>query len=277
MRKVLLAWAAGLVAGGGWGLFGGSQETRLTFLAVGQGDCAVFQTEGTAMLIDTGPRTDSTDAGQRIVLPRLQRMGIGRIALIVLTHPDSDHVGGLRAVLARHREARVAVSAAFRQHEGLLSTLKEAGVPPSNVLWLGPETRARLGAFTIQLSCPRWREGMGDNDGSVFVRLSNGAASATLTGDASSDTETTEAPGHDWSAQVLKAGHHGSVTATSQSWLEAVRPKVVVISCGRNNRYGHPHPAVLDRLSKRGVQILRTDTQGDQTFEATPSGFTLAR
>jgi competence protein ComEC len=71
----------------------------------------------------------------------------------------------------------------------------------------------------------------------------------------------------------MKAGHHGSRTANSELWLEAVRPKFVVISCGRDNQYGHPHPQALKRIRTEGAKVLRTDVSGDIRFEATPSGF----
>ncbi len=74
------------------------------------------------------------------------------------------------------------------------------------------------------------------------------------------------APFADWSAQVLKAGHHGSRTSTGEAWLREVRPQAVVLSCGRDNSYGHPHPSVLATIGRQGAQAMRTDREGDITF-----------
>jgi len=249
--------------------------TRLIFFSVGQGDCTLFETEGTAILIDAGPKTDAFDAGGRIVVPRLRSYGVAKISLILLSHPDSDHIGGLAAILRAHPGAQVGVSDQFRDHPDLLTTLREAGVQPDRVIWFGRRADAKIGRFSLEIRTPRWVEGEPDNDGSMFVRISDGKASAVFSGDASIPVEARIAGETGWTAQVLHAGHHGSRTASGSAWLDQIQPKVAVVSCGRDNPYGHPHQSVLDALRERGIEVLRTDEHRDLVFEATDNGFRL--
>ncbi len=259
---------------GGWiGYQGPEEPTRLTFLAVGQGDCAVFRTSGYTVLIDVGPNVRGFDAGTRIVVPDLRRMGVGSIDLILLSHPDMDHIGGLAAILKGLPVGRVAVSACFKEHAELLQHLMEAGCNPADVLWLGKDQSASVGGFSVEVACPPWFLGDKDNDGSEFVRITGKGASAVLTGDASSDAEDEMRPGHEWSAQVMKLGHHGSRTASSEAWLRCVHPLWAIVSCGRNNTYGHPHQQVLDRASRLGIRLARTDREGDISFRVGEHGF----
>lgn len=248
-----------------------NQPTRLTFLSVGQGDCAVFQTGGHTILIDVGPNLRGNDAGKRIIMPDLRRMGIDSIDLILLSHPDVDHIGGLASVLRGEPVGKVCLSDAFSHYEPLLRHLNEDRC--TNVMWLGPGQKARVGDFTLEVDCPEWHEGQSDNDGSEFVKLTGDGSSAVFTGDAGASAEARMMRDHDWSAQVLKLGHHGSKTASSEAFLEAVHPQWAVVSCGHDNPYGHPHREVLDRVQKLGIKLARTDTDGDVTFELGAHGW----
>lgn len=274
-RSYVAPIAIGIAAlAGGFGALPRREEpTRLTFLSVGQGDCTVFQTGGHTILIDAGPNTRGSDAGKRIVLPDLRKMGIDSIDLILLSHPDLDHIGGLGALLKGVRVGKVGVSSWFRKDEEFRANLAAMGCGEDRLVWLGNEQEARVGAFTLEVACPEWHEGEDDNDGSEFVRIGSGAASAVFTGDASAMTEERMSVGRDWSAQLLHAGHHGSYTASGDAWLKAVHPQWAIISCGRNNSYGHPHPSVLRRLQQQGIRVARTDQEGDIAFELGPSGW----
>ncbi|MBI3721669.1 MAG: MBL fold metallo-hydrolase, partial [Fimbriimonas ginsengisoli] len=268
-------WLACLGLGLGAGWLWPQPAARLTFLSVGQGDCAVFQEAGATILVDVGPANPHIDAGARIVVPRLLAQGAGRVDLVFLTHPDGDHIGGLRSVLRTFPGARVAVSAAFRHSGKMRSYLAAAGVSERDVLWL-ISTRARVGAFQMTVDCPPVGPWDPDNDGSLFIRLSNQSSSAVLTGDASEKAEWAEAALSSWRSDVMKVGHHGSRTSSSEEWIAAVHPRVAVISCGSGNLFGHPHAAVLARLAQAGVEVHRTDLEGDLSFVATPGGFRLA-
>jgi len=242
------------------------KPTRLTFLSVGQGDCAVFQNEGSTILIDCGPKKPQSDAGEKIVVPSLRAMGIDGVDLILLSHPDIDHVGGTGAVLKAFPDATVAISACFRENQQLLGLLRQWGRSPERVKWLGAEYEGRLGSFRIHIDCPQTDVDEETNDGSMLVRIADGAASAVFSGDAPAKVEEAFDRVESWRSEVMKAGHHGSRSATSEEWIEAVRPEYAILSCGKNNEYHHPHPEVVERLKSDGVKICRTDEEGDIVF-----------
>ena len=263
-------WPLGAIACLGLGAVAGDlwpQPTRLTFVDVGQGDCAVLQTNGATILVDSGPKDAHIDAGERIVVPKLHAMGVVGVDMIFLSHPDMDHIGGTGAILREFPSATIAVSTYFRHNSQLLEQLRKWGRDPNEVKWLGPELKGRVGDFNIRIECPEITENEETNDGSMVVRFSDENASAVLTGDAPIKVEEAMEPLGGWQSEIMKAGHHGSKTATSEGWIESVRPEYAVLSCGKNNRYGHPHKEVVNRLMADGVKICRTDREGDIVFD----------
>lgn len=249
-----------------------SGSTELVFLSVGQGDSAVIRSRGLVALVDVGPKTERFDAGERLVGPKLSRMGISKIDIVFLTHPDSDHIGGLPAVAKSFRIGLVAMPAHFRANSDLLQTLDAAGIEEGRRKWLQDQSTVTLGDASMLVRFVPFAED--ENSGSLVLKLLGpGASRAVLTGDAGEEQEITLAGQDDWSAQVLKAGHHGSATSTSPAWLAEVEPRFVVISCGRDNQFGHPAPSVLERISFLGARALRTDQDGDIHFVATQGGF----
>jgi len=274
-RVVILAGGIAALVGFAFG-FWHAQPTELVFLSVGQGDCAVFRHEGATVLVDTGPGGNHLDAGQRIVLPRLREMGVTHVDLILLSHPDSDHTGGTASVLRAFPSARLGISAEFRHHPALLSELREWGVEERQVLWMAPWQGLRIGDCHVTLACPPLRGRQDDNAGSMFTKIVCDGATAVLSGDAPRATEDLMAAEGDWSADVMKAGHHGSRTATGPEWLAEVHPKYAVISCGRSNSYGHPHREVVDELADAHIETFRTDRQGDIAFRIANGHFTYS-
>lgn len=275
---MLLVWLLAAIAGGVYGWAAPDQPTRLTFLSVGQGDCAVFQTGGTTILIDAGPKTESYDAGKRLVVPDLDRLGVRSVDLILLSHPDEDHVGGAGSILKAYPSATLGMSEQFKEHPDMKRRLEEWRVPPSRILWLRESERLNVESFRLTTRNPKRTVDTSDNEGSMFVHIQNSKASAVLSGDAGAVTEQAMEPLEDWSSQVMKAGHHGSRSSTANDWLEEVKPQYVVISCGRNNVYGHPSVSTLRKLAQRHIATLRTDQAGDVTFDYDPDkGFVLRR
>ncbi len=262
----------GLAGLGAFGLgFGvGSRvgdSTELVFVSVGQGDCAVFSTGGHAILIDDGPATPYFDAGSQIVVPRLRALGVESVAAILLSHPDGDHVGGTPAVLKAFPEAQVVISDQFEHDPAMLGHLAKWGLSPERVRWLPLDCSLAIGKFRATIVCPDKQPSEEANNGSMFIHLTDGAASAVFSGDAPTSVERAMETHCNWSSEILKAGHHGSRTASDESWIEAVHPRYAIISVGRNNRYGHPNREVMDRLQRDGVQALRTDQLGDIVFD----------
>jgi competence protein ComEC len=272
---------------------------EIVMLDVGQGDALVLRSpRGRWILVDTGPKTQSFDAGARTVLPYLRRRGVGEVAFLVLTHPDMDHVGGAEAVLEGIRVGQVldpgrvvdtdvffhALEAA--EEEAIPWRVARAGDSLMvdgmvlRVLWPpGQDDQAATvdrGAFAEGTDDFGERHALaarGSNETSVVLEVRFGDFSLLLTGDASSEVEEAVLPflasPH---VQVLKVGHHGSSTSTSPELLERISPSMALISVGRKNRYGHPHSAVLDRLLAHGAEVLRTDEDGVVRIRARRDG-----
>lgn len=232
-------------------------ELQVHFIDVGQGDSTLVVCGGEAMLIDAGGDSKGTT-----VQLYLQRQGIAELAYVVATHPDSDHIGGLDVILTKFDCGVVIMSdvpadtAAYRdvadamRYRGYQNTLPEVG----GTYALGDAV------FTIIAPVGDYPD---DNNSSIGIRLVHGDNSFLFTGDAGAEAEEDmTGSGMDISARVLKAGHHGSSTSTSEAFVSAVSPAYAVISCGNGNPYGHPHKEALDVLKDAGVQVFRTDEQG---------------
>ena len=253
-----------------------SQNTQLIFLSVGQGDCTFFQHQGYHVLIDAGPKTEWIDAAQKLIIPQLLKEGVRTIDLLLLSHPDMDHIGGLQSLSKQFKIGTVCIPSIFKKDPFMNQMLKIADIKPAQILWVHEYLEAKVGAFSIDLLEPIHKPNEPDNDGSLFVKLSSKNRSAVFTGDASSIKEIqmiSYLPS--WKADILKAGHHGSRHSTSEEWLKAIQPKYVILSSGINNSYHHPHPKVLQRISKSGALHLRTDQLGSIKFKLIKERWTL--
>ena len=267
-RKHLIA--SGLLIGsvgvGSWFGFRSGNEASLTFLNVGQGDCTVIRAGDATILVDAGPYFRGADAGEKIVLPKLRQMGVNSVNLVILTHPDADHVGGTGAIIRKFPNAKVAISHCYDENAEMLADLRKWGLESSRVWWLDAAQSVKIGDFQLDIRCPQVPKTAPSNNGSVFVKVSDDHASAVLTGDAPIESENLMLREEDWRAEVMKAGHHGSRTSTGDLWLSTVQPRFVVVSCGLENSYGHPHRAVVDKVIKAGATLCRTDKDGDIQF-----------
>lgn len=250
--------------------------TMVSFLSVGQGDCTLLMSDGWTVLVDTGPRTVFFDGGERLVVPELRRFGVRKIDCIVITHPDADHVGGLKAVAMRYRIGRVIISAAFENDEKMLGWLEGADIELDKVVWVDSVADAQLGDLHFQFVAPPFEPGASDNDLSLFVRVDAGEGSLAISGDAGFDEEHAVAFRFDWDVDLLLAGHHGSASSTGTDWLIETSPDVVIASSGRRNIYKHPSPDVIARVKTYGAEFLRTDRDGSITFVLTENGFERA-
>ncbi len=233
----------------------------VTFLDVGQGDAILLSCDGHHMLVDGG----SSSQSQKIYAV-LKEEGIEELEYLVSTHPHQDHAGGLAAAFSAVSVRNVlspVTSYDGKEFADLLRYAQKAGlmltVPRA-------DDSFRLGSAQVDVLGPV-AEHADLNDMSIVLKVSLGDISFLLTGDAGAAEESEMiAAGSDLSATVLKAGHHGSERSTSEAFLKAVDPEVVVISCGKHNDYGHPHDALLERLAAAQADVVRTDMQGDITF-----------
>lgn len=243
---------------------GFNSDLRVTFLSVGQGDAAVVELpRGAVMVIDGGGLPGDFDPGERVIAPFLRSRKILRVDVLVLSHPQLDHFGGL-AYLAEHfapaelwSNGTRSASAAFAR---LDTALAAAGV---RRVALRHDVARRLGDVQAQILHPTTLDGLGVNDASLVLRLVYGATSFLFTGDIQHAAEAEMLHGGRVPASdVLKVAHHGSATSSTGSWLAAVRPRIAVVSSGEGNRFGFPAPAVVRRLHAVGARVWNTAEHG---------------
>ncbi|MBE0642787.1 MAG: DNA internalization-related competence protein ComEC/Rec2 [Bacteroidetes bacterium] len=246
---------------------------RVTFLDVGQGDATLIEIPGSdPWLIDTGPGGAHGNSGTQTIIPYLRANGIGRLAAMVITHPDDDHRGGAAAVLEGIRVDSVYISCSWptEGEAGTLLALMRTRTRGVRDVRAGerftPGGQARL----YVLSPPADGDCVPSNENSVVIMLVYGKTRFLFTGDADVAAERRMIARYDTflRADVLKVGHHGSTTSTSPGFAVKVKPKHAVICVGRNNQFNHPRQEVLNRLRLVGARIYRTDIDGAVIFES---------
>jgi competence protein ComEC len=237
------------------------QGLRVTFLDVGQGDSALIEVPGGAVLVDEGP-PEADVAGQ------LRELGIRSLTAIVLTHPQRDHIGGAAAVLDRLRVGEVedpGIEAPSADHDAALAAARRHHVP---VAIVHEGDAFRIGRLRLRILWPD-EPGLPSEDPNqhaVVALASFGATDVLLTADAETDvTGRLQIP----PVEVLKVAHHGSEDAGLPDLLRAIRPSIAVISVGKGNDYGHPRPETLAALRAfPGLETLRTDENGRVVVES---------
>lgn len=268
-------WVIGLVVLFGMNIFawiavfqlGNRNKLEVDFFSVGQGDSEFIQTpQGKQILIDGGPDNSVLEKLGK-VMPFWDRS----IDLVILTHPEKDHLAGLIEVLKRYKIDYVLWNGIVRdtaEYNEWVSELKDENI---QVVYAKAGEKIFAGNAEIDILSPlnslAGEQFSDSNDTSVVTKLIYGENSFLFTGDLTSSGEKAILDsGENATADVLKVGHHGSKTSTSEVFLEAVSPQDAVIEVGADNPYGHPTQEVLDRLQNYGINILRTDLDGDIKF-----------
>jgi competence protein ComEC len=247
-----------------------NQLLRVTFIDVGQGDAAWLQTpDGQDIVIDGGRKSQGPN-----VLAYLQDHDVSDVEVMIASHPDSDHVGGLITVLENLPVEEAVLNgqpATTQTYQELLDLILAKAVP----------TRIARSGDTYTWGCcvvasvvhPAEPLGENTNNASIVVKVSFGDVDVLFTGDIEATAENAiVARGEDVGSEILKVAHHGSKNGSSMAFLNAVHPETAVISVGANNPYGHPAPEVLSRLASAGAIIYRTDQLG--TITVTSDGLT---
>ncbi|MEL7566667.1 MAG: DNA internalization-related competence protein ComEC/Rec2 [Dehalobacterium sp.] len=251
----------------------GSGLLTVTFLDVGQGDAIFVRSpSGRNCLIDGGgkPNEIGDSVGEQVVVPYLQNIGLGKLDLVILTHPHDDHMKGLVTVLAEMQADRLVFAENFLKSPALAPLLDLASnrqvplipVSKGQAISLDQEVKLMVLSPAKQSTPPDEEE---ENNNSLVIKLTYQDISFLLTGDAEMACLSSLLDCLDLDSQVLKLPHHGSKTGFLPDFYEQVSPKAVVICVGKNS-FGHPAPDIIDYWEERNTPLYRTDREGAITF-----------
>ncbi|GHU62782.1 competence protein ComE [Clostridia bacterium] len=258
---------AGLDLGNLWGN-SYSDELEVYYLDVGQGDCTIIRFQDQAMIIDAG----NNDQEENVV-SYLNYLKIRNLTYIIGTHPDADHVGGLDAVIKNFTVENIFMPHENRKtktYQDVLTAMKKKKYT-STLPKVGSQYSLGSAIFTV---IHPGKEYEASNNNSLSILLEYGENRFLFSGDAEFEAEADMLnSGLSLKADVYKAGHHGSKTSTSKKFFSAINPTYVVISCAKDNPYGHPHAKTLNTLRGAKIQLYRTDEQG--TIVAFSNGKTI--
>ena len=252
----------------------GAGELYVHFLDVGQADCTVLRTKDTVILVDAG-----STASAEIITDYLEALGIQRIDCLVLTHPHEDHIGGAAALLSHFTVEECVLPNAYEDtttFRSLLDALERMDVEVKEGY---RAVSLQYGDIALAFFWPEeYPSLIEDNARSLVFRATFNGNSILFPGDAPASVEAAllEAGGSEaLRSQLLKVGHHGAKTSTTEAFLTAVSPQYAVISCGRGNVYAYPHIELMTRLLSAKARIYRTDTDGTIVFRGDGATFSV--
>lgn len=239
------------------------EDISVKFIDVGQADsCVIVTPNNDVILIDTGEKKDAS-----AIIAGLSDFEFEDIDLMILTHPHADHIGGAQTILNTYKTKEVLMSsfvATTKVFNGVLDTLEEQDIVVTQAI-LGKTYNIDgveievVGVDSVSTD---------NNNSSVIVKVTYGTVDLLFTGDLEEAGENVVLNnGFDLSAEVLKVGHHGSETSTSETFLDAINPKLCIISVGEGNKYNHPSDKTIQKLRDRAIQYYRTDEVGNILLE----------
>lgn len=239
-----------------------SKDTLIVhYIDVGQADSILVQINGKNMLIDAGNKED----GNKVV-SYLQKQNVSKLDYVIATHPHEDHIGGMSNIIKSfsmgdfYAPKKIATTKVFENMINALDSKKIKTASAGVKLDLGENV-------TCEMLAPNSKDYKDINNYSAVIRLIYGDSKFLFMGDAEKlSEEEILSTNNDISADILKVGHHGSSSSSSVEFLDKVSPKIVVISSGKGNEYGHPNKEVLDEFKKRDCTIYRTDIDGTIVF-----------
>ena len=247
----------------------GDGRLHVTFIDVGQGDASFVQfPRGDTLLVDAGGPggTASFDIGDRIVAPLLREAGVRRLGTLALTHGDADHIGGANSVIREFRPWTIWEGIPVPRFEPLQAL--RAAAQAGHSRWANVQTADLVHIDDVEVvvrhpGLPDWERQAVRNNDSIVLEIVWRDVSVVLTGDIGREAEEAIAPRFTpLPLRIVKVPHHGSLTSSSPDFVQALAPRVAVLSVGRANRFGHPAQLVLQRYAEIGAEVFRTDRDG---------------
>lgn len=252
-----------------WAPWQGVEQLRITFLDVGQGDCILIRTSRENVLVDSGPKNDRFDAGERIIVPYLMEHRIGYLDMFFITHEHADHIGGAKYILGTIPTGKIAipeVGVRLDNEEWQEGLLRDVNIDQEKIVKLQAGNNLQFASgLSLKVLSPRetlYLTSSDANNNSLVLVLEYLDKKILLTGDM--ELEQMQAitnRGADWNANFIKIPHHGSASSLDIGWFNRTQPQAVFIQVGRNS-FGHPAPEVLAYWETRGVPVYRTDIHG---------------
>lgn len=260
IRSVLEAFGAKVSWDGKKNILGITQEIdgilTVHFIDVGQGDAILIDNQDFEVLIDGGNNKDG-----KAIVTYLKDYIDGNLDLVIATHPDADHIGGLDDVIKAYDVSKIIDSGATKDTKTYEDYWQAAQNEPNCKLLYDDDMVLDLGNGASLKIIETGDDYNDSNDNSVVTQLNYGEVSVLFTGDMEQEAETASLSKFG-KVNVLKAGHHGSKTSSSQNFLDVLKPEYVIISAGKGNSYGHPHKAVLERYFNSGATVYGTFRSG---------------
>lgn len=241
---------------------------QIFYIDVGQGDSILILTpEGHSILIDAG---DTSTASKQAIKDCLEKNlpknsdNEQILDYAIFTHPDADHIGGAQVIMEAFPAKKVILPKKEHTTASYRKMIEQINENDSELIYAKAGTSYTLDSIAFKIIAPYSAEYSDMNNYSVVIHLTYGTTSFLFVGDAetASEKEMLEHYREDLKSDILKVGHHGSDTSSSSEFLAAVQPKYGIVSCGKDNKYGHPTPEILKRYEDAGIPLLRTDLLG---------------